>query len=269
MNEDLLRTISMRQNNEGDKTLLSPEDSKYKQAELMPAVEAQLEKMQKHPVVQKIEEILKDPKIQALKYHNRDHTIDVVKEAILMALYANELVAKGEMDASEEFTEKDLEMLALAAYAHDIGFLVDATKQLDKNKTGHEEVGAQLFLFQLAEGSNLTRQEVMVISEAIKATEVKFDTSRGCLLQTQDPKNKIARVLMDADVANFGREDRSDCTMRYAKELGISDEKMSVFKQSTLSMMRNHSWQSVAGRELRESQKRLNIIALQSDIQSA
>jgi predicted metal-dependent HD superfamily phosphohydrolase len=113
-------------------------------------------------------------------YHNFSHTEEIVRAA-------NEIAEKSKLN------ETDAEIVEIAAWFHDVGYLYTVA--------GHEERGAQL------------------AAEFLKANnypQEKIDKVVGCILATkipQQPKNLLESVVCDADLIHLGKKrffDRSN-----------------------------------------------------------
>lgn len=106
-------------------------------------------------------------------YHSLDHTREVVQSAIE--------IAHGELVSAEE-----LEMITIAAWFHDLGYI--------EKTTGHEEISAMF-------ASNFLTNE--------KYDAGKIEKVLGCILATkvpQRPKNKLEKIMCDADLSHLGRK---------------------------------------------------------------
>lgn len=105
-------------------------------------------------------------------YHNLDHTKDVVNSVIEIAI-------------AENLLPDDLELVQIAAWFHDIGYI--------RQSAGHEEISA------------------MYASEFLTGIDFpndRIDTIIGCILATkvpQKPKNLFEKILCDADLNHLGR----------------------------------------------------------------
>lgn len=106
-------------------------------------------------------------------YHNLDHTKEVVNAVI-------------EIATGESVTKEELEIITIAAWFHDLGYI-------EKTK-GHEEISAMF-------ASNfLLNQDY---------DQTKIDKVIGCILATkvpQHPKNHIEKIMCDADLNHLGRK---------------------------------------------------------------
>jgi uncharacterized protein len=109
-----------------------------------------------------------------LDYHNFEHTLDVLKAA--------EQIAK-----SENINDDDLEILRTAAVLHDSGYI--------HKRAGHEEESCNI-AEQLLSSNGAEREDIEKVKDLIRATKVP-----------QQPHNKLAQILCDADLDYLGRED--------------------------------------------------------------
>lgn len=107
-------------------------------------------------------------------YHSLEHTLDVYASVVDIA-------------EKEGVKGEGLTLLKIAALYHDCGFTV---QNLD-----HEEVGCRLVREKLPEFGFNTEQ-VERICEMIMSTRIP-----------QSPRNKLSRILCDADLDYLGRDD--------------------------------------------------------------
>ncbi len=106
-------------------------------------------------------------------YHDVNHTREVVQSAI-------------EIGIGEKLSEDELEMIQIAAWFHDVGYI--------EKTDGHEKISieyARTFLTELQYPSD----KIEIIIGAILATKVP-----------QKPKNKLEKILCDADLFHLGQE---------------------------------------------------------------
>ncbi|MCL9808953.1 Pycsar system effector family protein [Flavobacterium luminosum] len=118
--------------------------------------------------------LYKDNLLDTYTYHNFNHTQKVV-------LAAKKLAEKEEVEAEE------LEILLLAAWFHDTGYV--------KGFSDHEQQGiliAQDFL----QNWNKDKEFIGKVTQLIKATEVGHE-----------PQNHLEKIIKDADYAHFASQD--------------------------------------------------------------
>lgn len=111
---------------------------------------------------------------EARTYHSLEHTLDVYASAVDIA-------------EQEGITGEGLTLLKVAALYHDAGFTMQDME--------HEKAGCELVREKLPE-FGFTPAQVELICEMIMATRIP-----------QTPRNKLARILCDADLDYLGRGD--------------------------------------------------------------
>ncbi len=110
-----------------------------------------------------------------LTYHSIEHTLDVEKQAVRIAL-------------SEKVSSKEeIFLLKVACLYHDIGFLTIYI--------GHEKAGCKLVKEELP-GLGFTKEQVNIICGLIMATRIP-----------QTPLTRLERIICDADLDYLGRND--------------------------------------------------------------
>lgn len=109
-----------------------------------------------------------------LFYHGVHHTKDVLQAALKIA-------------ETENISTKDLKLLRLAIWLHDIGFV--------QSYKGHEETGCNIAKLILPK-YHIPEEEIEVICGLIRATKIP-----------QTPDTKLERIICDADLDYLGRED--------------------------------------------------------------
>jgi uncharacterized protein len=170
-----------------------------------------------------------------LKYHNTDHTADVLQAAELMA-------------CSENITEKEKELLLTAAVFHDSGFL--------KIREGHETESCAIARYYLPL-YNYEPAEIDVVCSMIMATRLP-----------QSPNNKPEEILCDADLDYLGREDFLELSARLFTELkneGII-KNVDEWNREQADFMGNHSYFTKTAINLRQSKKEQHIELIKSKI---
>ncbi len=110
-------------------------------------------------------------------YHNLAHVRNVV-----------ELVV--EFGKSENLGEKDLEVLMIAAWFHDIGHM--------ETWTGHENISANFAKDYLTK-KNYPSEQIDQIAKCIKATKIPHE-----------PESHLEEIICDADIAHIGSKDFFD-----------------------------------------------------------
>jgi len=171
-----------------------------------------------------------------LYYHSPDHTKDVLRQSM-------ELAREDALDS------RDVLLLAIAAAFHDAGFL----EQRPKN----EPIGAQMAVQAMAESGRFTESEQQLVEQMILDTQLVMEGP------AQISNSRLSPGLLDADLANLGREDFWQQTELLAKELNMD---MASMMPMTRALMQRHDWQSPAGKRLFEHKKASNFVALESEL---
>ncbi len=167
-----------------------------------------------------------------LRYHNIDHTLDVLRQA--------ERIAKDE-DITDE---REHYLLKIAALYHDAGFL--------RLYEGHEEESCSIFLGDARE-FDLTEDEVQLVQGLIMATKI-----------TSDPRTHLEKILRDADLDYLGRRDFDEISNRLKQELllfgFIADENEWDARQ--LAFLKKHNYHTRSSEAIRGPGKQKNYLAL-------
>ena len=124
-------------------------------------------------------------------YHDVTHTNEVVQSVI-------------EIGIGEKLSEDELEMVQIAAWFHDVGYI--------EKTDGHEEVSVQ-YARKFLTGEHYPSNKIEIVAGCILATKVP-----------QIPKNKFEKILCDADLFHLGKEiffERNDkYRVEYENHLG-------------------------------------------------
>ena len=171
-----------------------------------------------------------------LYYHSPAHTKDVLRQTL-------------ELAESDALDNRDVLLLAIAAAFHDAGFL----KQRPKN----EPIGAQMAIDAMAKTGRFSQEECDLVEQMILDTQLVMDGP------AQISNSRLSPWLLDADLANLGRDDFWDQTMLLARELNIDRQKMLPMTQA---LMQRHDWQSPAGQRLFGAKKESNFVALEREL---
>jgi predicted metal-dependent HD superfamily phosphohydrolase len=171
-----------------------------------------------------------------LYYHSPDHTKDVLRQTMELA----------EQDA---LNSRDVLLLAIAAAFHDAGFL----EQRPKN----EPIGAQMAVQAMSASGRFSQAEQDLVEQMILDTQLVMEGP------AQISNSRLSPWLLDADLANLGRDDFWDQTRLLAKELEIDIASMLPM---TRALMQRHDWQSPAGKRLFAAKKEANFVALEEEL---
>jgi hypothetical protein len=166
-----------------------------------------------------------------LQYHSYSHTEDVLGEVIKLA-------------RADSLPERDTELLAVAAAWHDVGFIY--------SRTANEPLAAQAMRSAVTSLGRYSESEVAAIEQMILDTALVPD---GASLR-QRPTIPLSCYLLDADLANFGRDDFFEKSELQRMETGEAQE---TFQQKTLALVQNHTWLTKAAHSLWQEKKEQNL----------
>ena len=190
------------------------------------------------PLVTETVETLVSDLDPTLYYHSPLHTKDVLRQTLELA----------EADALDD---RDVLLLAIAAAFHDAGFLEKRPK--------NEPIGAKMAVKAMAESGRFSPEECDLVEQMILDTQLVMEGP------AQIANCRLSPWLLDADLANLGRDDFWEQTTLLAKELNIDFQNMLPMTQA---LMQRHSWQSPAGQRLFGEKKALNFLALEHELGS-
>lgn len=185
------------------------------------------------PIKDFVISLLKTKLSESYYYHNHEHTLYVTEKAI-------------EIGRHEACTEKELELLSLAALWHDTGYIMIYNN--------HEEESCRLARQYLTEyGYSAT--EIEEVCGMIMATKMP-----------QLPKTKLEGILADADLEYLGTSGFKTKADRLFKELqqinkSLTEEKWRVMQ---ISFLQNHCYFTQFCKENRENVKQMNLNKLTS-----
>ena len=172
-------------------------------------------------------------------YHNFEHTNQVVKHTF-------------EIGTAEGVSEEDIEMLLLAAWFHDIGFVHGYEKHEEKSK----EI-AENYLYKLGYNSH----KIEKVTTLICVTKMP-----------QKPTNKLEEIICDADLYHLGTESfveksnllRSEWEMLCNKHLTDIE-----FLTTNETILKSHKYFTNYAFSKLTAQKTLNWLKIEKDLKKA
>ncbi len=162
-------------------------------------------------------------------YHSLEHTLDVYASVIDIA-------------EKEGVTGEGLELLKVAALYHDVGF----TEQ-DRE---HEDVGCRIARDTLP-GFGFTGAQTEKICDMIASTHIP-----------QAPRNKLARILCDADLDYLGRSDFRSIGATLFKEMkhyGVLKTELE-WNQLQVRFLERHKYFTATNKATREPVKQQHLL---------
>ncbi len=166
-------------------------------------------------------------------YHSLEHTLDVYASVVDIA-------------EKEGITGDGLTMLKIAALYHDAGF---TEQDLD-----HEDAGCRIVRAKLPE-FGFGAEQIELICEMIMSTRIP-----------QSPRNKLARILCDADLDYLGRVDFIPIGSALFKEMrhyGVLKTERE-WNELQVRFLERHKYFTRTNKESREPQKQLHLLEVKA-----
>lgn len=158
-------------------------------------------------------------------FHTISHTLDVVSNAEIIGNYC-------------ELDEESLNILRVCALFHDVGY-VDAYDD-------HERFSAQRAKSYL-EAKHIDPEITIQVEAAILSTKTP-----------QNPKDKISRILCDADLMNLTFDDyfeQIDLMRKEWEKVGKAKLNSQEFYRSSLEFFQSHEYHSKYGKTVLQPKK--------------
>lgn len=193
-------------------------------------------------VDQYVRELFRDELPDGIKYHDANHTLHPTKGVVAVA---------NSIAISENISEHDRELLITAAYFHDTGYI----REYDKN----EPIAARM-AGRILKLIGYKPNEVKKIQKMILSTDLELE-----------PKTHVEKILCDADLDHFGREDffKLDGKIREgrrARGIDVNDE--AKWYKGTLKIIKKHQYYTESQIKLREEEKQKNIKRLLNKLEN-
>ncbi|MGB0386120.1 MAG: HD domain-containing protein [Ardenticatenaceae bacterium] len=172
-----------------------------------------------------------------LFYHNLGHTVDDVLPGVVR------------LARMTGITQEEIRLLELAAWFHDIGFVVQ--------HDDHEQIGAQIAT-QVLPNFCFTAPQIEAIIGMIMATRVP-----------QSPHNLLEKLIADADLDILGREEdffSKNIALRLEFALYGNPTTDEEWYSSQLKFLESHTYFTDAAKSLRRAGKQKNITQLKRRI---
>lgn len=153
-------------------------------------------------------------------YHNLNHTKMVVEGAIVIG-------------NGENLSDEDMEILVLAAWFHDTGYV--------NTKEDHEEESVRIAT-EFLEQSNVHEYKISQVANCILATKVNAL-----------PKEKLHMVIRDADMFHLSKDDYENYLDDLRKEFLLLDDKTYSdleWNHLNLNFLNNHEFYTDFARKL-------------------
>jgi len=193
-------------------------------------------------VDQYIRELFRDELPAGIKYHNANHTLHPIKGVVAVANNLAKL---------ENVSEEDRELIIVAAYFHDTGYI----REYEKN----EPIAARM-AGRILKLIGYKPEEIKKVQKMIVTTDPEVE-----------PKTHVEKILCDADLDNLGREDffQLDARLREGRRMRGMDVSDDVtWYRNTLEFLEKHRYYTKSQRKLRDKGKKKNTKELIKKLQS-
>ncbi len=199
------------------------------QASVSPILKAAEERVERHY----------EEKVDELKYvyHNFQHTLDVVE--------VTQTIAQG-----YELSERDMEVLQLAAWFHDTGY--------DEGAEGHEQRG-QHYARAFLTAQSYSEGDIQTVERLIEATHFDYTA----------PKDLLEEIIKDADYSHLGSNQYWDRCSRVRQEMLMTQQTFmseAEWLRFELDFIQHHQFYTEYARELFEDRKIKNIKQLRKQL---
>ena len=202
-------------------------------------IQKTLQSLSQVPAISETLAILQKKLPSDLRYHSFGHTLEVLRDVIEFAL-------------TDKLSARSVELLALAAVTHDVGFI--------QSRVDNEAIGAKYARDVMIKAGGYSHEEIRLVERMILDTAlVRVD---GALRQV--PHTELSKYLLDADLGNFGRDDFFDKSDLQREELG---EDAIPFRVKTLQLLAAHTWLTNAAMTTRQAKKEENLAKLKARIE--
>ncbi|MGA7144629.1 MAG: HD domain-containing protein [Desulfobacterales bacterium] len=180
--------------------------------------------------------LLRDELPEGLKYHIADHTLHPTKGVVASA---------NRIAISENISEHDRELLITAAYFHDTGYI----REYEKNEPIAARMAGRILKLIGYKPNEVVRVQNMILSTDLES----------------EPESHVEKILCDADLDHFGREDFFKLDARLREEwcaIGIDVSDEVKWYKGTLEIIKKHQYYTESQKKLRKKGKQKNIKSL-------
>ena len=183
-------------------------------------------------------EILNSKLSKKLYYHGVHHTYDVLK-------VINQYIKRENID------KRNTKLLRIGALYHDIGFTV--------SNIDHEERGCEIAeYFMLDYG--FSKKDIEIVKGLIMATKIP-----------QTPKNYLEKIICDADLDYFGRDNFYFISNELFKEKKAFSDEISINEWNIIQVkfLEAHHYHTEFARKYRQPKKEKRINELKQLVRKA
>jgi uncharacterized protein len=187
-----------------------------------------LKALLQHPLVLEALTVLDTLLPADLYYHNKQHTLNVLEATVACAL-------------RDQLSSRDIELLAIAAAWHDVGYIVQ--------RQSNEPIGAQMAKDAMERYGGFLPTEIADVVTAILDTQVSMDPGSACFIQKAH--GRLSPWLLDGDLSNFGSASFLVGSLNLFREFsgihvcsaeGLDRTEVVDFLAGTLRMLNRHQF---------------------------
>ena len=189
-----------------------------------------------------IRSLLRDQLPKGLKFHIADHTLHPTKGVVASA---------NRIAIFENISEHDRELLITAAYFHDSGYV----REYNKNEPIAAEMAGRIL-----KSIGYKPNEVIKIQKMILSTDLE-----------REPKTHLEKILCDADLDHFVREDFLELDGKLREEWraeGIDVNDDLKWYNGTLEIITKHQYYTESQKKSRDERRQKNIKSLLRKIEN-
>lgn len=189
---------------------------------------------------------------ETLRYHSARHTHEVLHDALVFGL-------------EDGLSNKELELLSIAALYHDLGFV--------SQQRNNESIAAGMAR-EIMHKCDYREEDIVAVETMILDTQLlPADGGKGL---TQIPRSMLSNYLCDADLGNFGTEFflvksvlmYSEVTNQdFSHITQLTSERGLNYLRATLSLLEGHKWHTPAARKNRALRKEKNYTELRGIVE--
>ncbi|WP_215225716.1 Pycsar system effector family protein [Echinicola shivajiensis] len=194
-----------------------------------------------HKVENYVKALYEDSNQKLFKYHNLEHTIDVVK-------------ASEEISSHYPLSDDEKLLLMVAAWFHDAGCWVRSKLE------NHESEGAKIAKEFLTD-QGVDRDFIEKVQACIFSTQMP-----------QSPSNLIEKILCDADLSHLGNDKYFERSLKLREELielKLLDMDLNSWLRSNLIFLNKHQYHTDYCKEKCQMAKQKNISQLIGKIEAS
>ena len=198
-------------------------------------VQALTESLRQLPAVAHAFTMLEQQLPEGIWYHDVAHSTEVFEDVVKLAVV-------------DSRSEKEIELLAIAAAFHDTGFIDTPVK--------NEPIGAE-YAAKAMKAYGYSDAEIATVGEAIMATQMQPVPEKQTLEQRKT--NELSRYLLDADLSNFGKAIFPYKTVSVYNEIfggnahsiqDMANPEGVKYLEGTSRLLAHHEWQTEAAKSL-------------------